>query len=104
MVLLGRYSRVRMSVKEGANAEDHEEYRESMRLEVHEDDRIVDRRVEWLKDIMFKVAAGNRIESRTVSFVKADDHNGKEKLTSMLPLYSTDRPIQQPVHGTGLTS
>jgi hypothetical protein len=37
-----------MRVKEGANAEDHIEYRESMRLEVHEGNGIVDGRVEWL--------------------------------------------------------
>jgi len=78
MILLSYYSRVRMTVKEGASAQDHEEYRESMRLKVHQGNGIVSRRVERLQDGVLEVATRDRIESSTSRSSKPPTVKGNE--------------------------
>ena len=66
MILLGHYSRAWMRIKESASAEDHEEYRESMRLEIYQRNGIVSGGVEWFQDTMLEVASGDRIDPNTL--------------------------------------
>jgi hypothetical protein len=53
-----------MRIEEGANTDDKEEYRESVRLEVGQGNGIVNRSVKGLQDRIVKVSALHRIDAR----------------------------------------
>jgi hypothetical protein len=52
-------------IKEGASAEDHEEHRESVRLEVHQGNGIVSRSIERFQNRTLEIASGDRINPST---------------------------------------
>jgi hypothetical protein len=64
MIMLRNRSCAWVSIKEGANAENHEEDGESMRLKVDQRSAI-NRRVEWLQDGRLKITAWNWVGSTT---------------------------------------
>jgi hypothetical protein len=53
-----------MRIEEGANSDDNEEYRESVRLEVGQGNRIVNRSIKRLQDLIVKVPTLDRIDAR----------------------------------------
>jgi hypothetical protein len=53
-----------MRIEEGADTDDNEEYRESVRLEVGQGNGIVNRSVKGLQDRIVKVATLDRINAR----------------------------------------
>lgn len=65
-----------MRIEEDSNSDDDEKYRESVRLEVGQGNRIIDRSVKRLQDRMVKVSTLDRIDTRkSFGFVKVADIN-----------------------------
>ena len=75
MILLRNHSRVRVGIEQGANTEDNEEYRESVRFEVHQGNGLISSRVKRLQYIALEISSRDRIDARNLSFVKAIDIN-----------------------------
>jgi hypothetical protein len=89
-----------MRVKEGAGAKDHEEYRESVRLKVHQGDGGVRRGVERFQDIILKVPTRDRIEPRTTLFVGSSltglgNKDSHPSCVCIVQISQSDRPITE---------
>jgi hypothetical protein len=102
MIMLCNRSCAWVRVKEGANAENHEEDRESMRLKVDQRNRAISRRVEWFQDRRFKITTWNWVGS-TTTVNKGTSNDSNERLTTKPRCNNTGRLDHLPAHGTGCT-
>jgi hypothetical protein len=99
MILLRNYSCVRMRIEEGADTDDHKEYRESVRLEIRQGNGIVKRSVEGLHDGTVKVSTLDRIDA-IEALVYLSHRYQPGKLTAKLHVRNKNWLVRSPYRDT----